>query len=173
MGEVIRTAPERIYLITGDECPRDANFADLSEVTWCEDDVGGGIEYVRADLAEAKLRAELERRVPDVSAMARVLSDRAADACNIDCDDNWAMYGQEYIDDVQAMLAAAPSAPKADDPVKVQMLEALDTARDYVYSELENRKSALAGHPNKWEKEERDLAQVDAAIAAARKGEVE
>lgn len=59
----------------------------------------------------AKLRAELERRAADVSAMARVLSDRAADACNIDRGDNWAMYGQEYIDDVHAMLAAAPSAP--------------------------------------------------------------
>lgn len=44
--------------------------------------------------------------VPDVSVMARVLSDRSADACNIDRTDNWAMYGQEYIEDVQAMLAA-------------------------------------------------------------------
>ena len=45
--------------------------------------------------------------MPDVSAMAKVLSDRAADACNIDRTDNWAMYGQEYIDDVQAMLEVA------------------------------------------------------------------
>ena len=45
--------------------------------------------------------------MPDVSAMAKVLSDRAADACNINRDDNWAMYGQEYIDDVQAMLEVA------------------------------------------------------------------
>ncbi len=45
--------------------------------------------------------------VPDVSAMARVLSDRSADACNIDRTDNWAMYGQEYIEDVRAMLAAS------------------------------------------------------------------
>ena len=45
--------------------------------------------------------------VPDVSAMAKVLSDRSADACNIDRTDNWAMYGQEYIEDVRAMLAAS------------------------------------------------------------------
>lgn len=45
--------------------------------------------------------------MPDVSAMAKVLSDRSADACNIDRGDNWAMYGQEYIDDVEAMLSAA------------------------------------------------------------------
>ena len=44
--------------------------------------------------------------LPDVSAMAKVLSDRSADACNIDRTDNWAMYGQEYIEDVRAMLAA-------------------------------------------------------------------
>ena len=53
--------------------------------------------------------------VPDVSAMARVLSDRSADACNIDRIDNWAMYGQEYIEDVQAMLAAAPAQPAVHD----------------------------------------------------------
>lgn len=47
--EVARTAPERIYLVIGGECPSDASFAELSEVTWCEDDVdGNGIEYVRA-----------------------------------------------------------------------------------------------------------------------------
>ena len=49
--------------------------------------------------------------VPDVSAMARVLSDRSADACNIDRDDNWAMYGQEFIEDVRAMLAAVSKGP--------------------------------------------------------------
>lgn len=73
------------------------------------DALAGKIATLEAE--NAKLRAELERRAADVSAMARVLSDRAADACNIDRGDNWAMYGQEYIDDVHAMLAAAPSAP--------------------------------------------------------------
>ncbi len=64
--------------------------------------------------------------MPDVSAMAKVLSDRAADACNINRDDNWAMYGQEYIDDVQAMLAAAPSAPATVQGVNQQLLETLE-----------------------------------------------
>lgn len=53
--------------------------------------------------------------VPDVSAMARILADRNADACNVNREDNWAIYGQDYIDDVyRAMLAAAPAAPAAD-----------------------------------------------------------
>jgi len=52
--------------------------------------------------------------VPDVSAMARILADRNADACNVNREDNWAIYGQDYIDDVTAMLAAAPAAPAAD-----------------------------------------------------------
>ena len=50
----------------------------------------------------------------DVSAMAKVLSDRSADACNIDRGDNWAMYGQEYIDDVEAMLSVARLNGKED-----------------------------------------------------------
>lgn len=45
--------------------------------------------------------------VPDVSAMAKVLSDRVADARCVDPDDNWKIYGQEYIEDVRAMLAAS------------------------------------------------------------------
>lgn len=49
-------------------------------------------------------------QVRDVSAMARVLSDRQADSCNVDRDDQWKIYGQDFIDDVTAMLAAAPSA---------------------------------------------------------------
>ncbi|HHW2860389.1 TPA: hypothetical protein ACUUCQ_005159 [Pseudomonas aeruginosa] len=52
---IVKTAPERIYLIVGDECPRDADFGELSEVTWCEDEHAAGIEYVRADKARAAL----------------------------------------------------------------------------------------------------------------------
>ena len=48
-------------------------------------------------------------QVPDVSAMARALSDRQADACNVDRDDQWKLYGNDFIEDVKAMLAAAPA----------------------------------------------------------------
>ena len=68
------------------------------------------------DLAYEAFRAgaawqRAQGAVLDVSAMAKVLSDRSADACNIDRIDNWAMYGQEYIEDVQAMLAAVSKGP--------------------------------------------------------------
>ena len=46
--EVARTAPDRIYLVIGEECPADASFHELADVTWCEDDIdGNGIEYLR------------------------------------------------------------------------------------------------------------------------------
>ena len=48
------------------------------------------------------------------------------------------------------------------------LLAALETARDYVAGELEYRKQALAGYPDKWRTEEQDLAAIDAAIAKAR-----
>ena len=67
--------------------------------------------FYGALLAAAPATPAAQVAVPDVSAMAKVLSDRSADACNIDRTDNWAMYGQEYIEDVQAMLAAAPEHP--------------------------------------------------------------
>lgn len=61
--------------------------------------------------------------VPDVSSMARILADRNADACNVNREDNWAIYGRDYIDDVTAMLAASPAAPAADAGL-VEALEA-------------------------------------------------
>ena len=64
-------------------------------------------DMIEALSAAAQSTPAAQGAVPEVSAMARVLSDRSADACNIDRDDNWAMYGQEYIEDVQAMLAAS------------------------------------------------------------------
>jgi hypothetical protein len=49
---VASTAPERIFLVIGEDCPPSAKFSDLDEVTWCEDRVcSNDIEYVRADLA--------------------------------------------------------------------------------------------------------------------------
>ena len=54
------------------------------------------------------------------------------------------------------LIAAAPD-----------LLEALRISRDYVAADLEHRKQAFAGYPQKWETEERDLAAIDAAIAKA------
>ena len=79
--------------------------------------VSGGMEecIYLADAVWNAIEAAWQRAqgaVLDVSAMAKVLSDRSADACNIDRTDNWAMYGHEFIDDVQAMLDA-PAQPAA------------------------------------------------------------
>ena len=68
---LIQTAPERIYLIVGAYCPRDVDFNELTEVSWCENDIDDGIEYVRADKARAAMAQpspapELER--PEVVA---------------------------------------------------------------------------------------------------------
>lgn len=67
--------------------------------------------FYDALLAAAPAAPAAQGAVPDVSAMARVLSDRAASACSVDPDDNWKIYGQEYIEDVRAMLSAAPAHP--------------------------------------------------------------
>ena len=65
------------------------------------------------------------------------------------------------------MLAAAPSAPKADDPVKQMLLEALDGMMQ-VYG----GSKCIDGLP-KSSTELELLDEARAAIAAARKGEGE
>ncbi len=42
-----------------------------------------------------------------VVAAARVLSDRQAAACNVDCGDMWKLHGNDFIDDARAALEAA------------------------------------------------------------------
>lgn len=61
-----------------------------------------------------------------------------------------------YIEADANLIAAAPD-----------LLEALETARDYVYSALVDRKAAFAGYPDKWRQEAEDLEAIDAVIAKA------
>lgn len=42
-------------------------------------------------------------------AAARVLSDRQAAACNVDCGDMWKMHGNDFLEDARAALEAAHS----------------------------------------------------------------
>lgn len=49
---VVATAPERIYLVIGSDCPNQARFGDLGDVAWSAQDVDeNGICYIRSDLA--------------------------------------------------------------------------------------------------------------------------
>jgi hypothetical protein len=47
-----------------------------------------------------------------VSAAARVLSDRVAASCNVDCGDMWMLHGNDSIEDARAMLEAAEAKIK-------------------------------------------------------------
>ena len=105
--------------------------------------------------------------VPDVSAMAKVLSDRAASACCVDPDDNWKIYGQDYITDVRAMLAAAPAHPaERQEQGEVQrMREALERATKLL--------SAAAGYATKMEPMPAKLLNaIDAELDASTGQEV-
>ena len=63
------TAPERIYLVIGEDCPADARFSDLADVSWWHEKIDGGIEYVRADLASlpAPQGEQQDSRTPTVA----------------------------------------------------------------------------------------------------------
>lgn len=74
---------------------------------------------------------------------------------------------------VTCLVSNCETDPEADvaDALLVaaahDLLEALQIARDYVAADIENRKQAFAGYPQKWTTEEQDLAAIDAAIAKA------
>jgi hypothetical protein len=65
----VKTSPERIYLVIGDNLEDGDEFNDLDEVTWCQDkQYDTDIEYVRADvvceIVAAELRKAQEGREP-------------------------------------------------------------------------------------------------------------
>jgi len=56
-------APPRIFLVIGEDCPRDAQWDQLEEVTWCADKIDdNSIEYVRADTARAQIDSVTRER---------------------------------------------------------------------------------------------------------------
>lgn len=74
----------------------------------------------------------------------------------------------ESVEELRARIAPAWNRRAQDFDAMRQRVELLErllsTARDYVYSELEERKAAMAGYPHKWQQEEADLAEIDAAL---------
>lgn len=63
------------------------------------------IEAKLRELNEAPQRKPLTDEM--VLAAARMLSDRQAAACNVDCGDVWKLHGNDFIDDARAALEAA------------------------------------------------------------------
>lgn len=47
-----------------------------------------------------------------ISAVARVLSDRASEDCGVDKDDNWKTYSENYLNDAHVALGATAAAPQ-------------------------------------------------------------
>lgn len=52
LPNVAKTAPAKIHLVIGEDCPPEADFTDCDEVTWCSQKIdANSITYIRADLA--------------------------------------------------------------------------------------------------------------------------
>ena len=110
--------------------------------------------------------------VPDISAMARILADRNADACNVNREDNWAIYGQDYIYDVTAMLSTAPAAPAADAGM-VDMYRHLQKVTPYRFKKIQDASITDGGDVMYLHKDRFDAALLaDMAAHCAAKGVV-
>lgn len=77
---------------------------------------------------------EAARPAPMVVAAARELCKRASEACNVDFEDNWKIYGGDFIADAEAALKAAGA------------LELLEALRDMVsdHADLSDKTLAFA-----------------------------
>ena len=68
------------------------------------------IAELEAELATLKAKAA----VPDRVAMAKALCNYHADLCGVSRDDQWFIFSDAFLNDVDVMLAAAPAQPQSD-----------------------------------------------------------
>src|SRR5690554_577180 len=81
----------------------------------------------------------------------------------------WSLCKEIYKSMAKSAMLSAQHAEQQPAPGVAGLVEALEIARDYVFSSLEEKKLALAGYPQMWRGEQDDLAMIDATIAAHRK----
>ena len=101
---------------TSTEQPEALRLAECLErdtqMNWPDYDnqVGAAAELRRLHTRVQELEAAQAQRVPMtewlIAKAARVLSDRAAESCGIDAEDQWKIYAEVFKDDARAMLAA-------------------------------------------------------------------
>lgn len=77
----MKNIPERIYLNLGDSVPENADFRDLSEVTWSEDRVtDNDVEY-----ALASQWISVDERLPEDDRYFYLVADARMDPLGVDC----------------------------------------------------------------------------------------
>lgn len=87
--------------------------SDNNEWPQCVERSGDSYKLMQTKLkweAWQAARAQPAQAVPSESAVvagARVLNQRAAESCGVNADDQWAIYAEDFKDDVRAVLAAA------------------------------------------------------------------
>jgi hypothetical protein len=85
-------------------------LASEIECSIFEEHVVPALEVARKVLATQQPEPRDEVTEAMISAAAKSLSDRGADECNINRDDNWMIYGEQYRQDAMAALEAAAKA---------------------------------------------------------------
>lgn len=68
------------------------------------------VDVQRIPAAPVAAPAPSEWTDAQVSAAGRALADRSAAECNVDKDDNWKVYGHDFIEDARLALTAARAA---------------------------------------------------------------
>lgn len=78
---------------------------DCNDEICCMPNSRASRDELRAAISGAAPKAALTD--DQIKKMARYLSDRAADDCGVHREDNWMIYGGEYVNDIKAALAVA------------------------------------------------------------------
>jgi hypothetical protein len=111
-GLLDKTAPDRIWLqidTGGDRDDREESWiAGMDDgVSWCADSIGGlEIQYVRADLASPQ-HASVVIDDAMILKTARHLCQKSSYICNVNEEDNWKLYSEEFCSEAFMTLHVA------------------------------------------------------------------
>lgn len=90
------------------------------------------------------------KHTPMVVAAARALNKRCADACGIDAEDQWKIYGAEFLEDAQFVLDAAgasdllASLKEADEDFEREGFDKECSYRDHIIAAIDKATGGAA-----------------------------
>ena len=102
-------------------------YGHLSAATKLNEALQSELNEKRENICSLLIELDAVPKMPSVSAMAKALSDKHADEAGVNRADTWKQYSQDYIEDVEYMLADAPHVSftdegKSDDDTRISLI---------------------------------------------------
>ena len=165
----VKTSPERIHLVIGDNLEDGDEFNDLDEVTWCQDkQYDTDIEYVRADVVSEIVAAELRKAQEGREPVGEVVI-RTYQAALGPVELATATLFTALPDGTKLYTSPPPKSDEARDAERWHMADLINRESN-LHPDSRKHQVALSAYRDAFKSGLDFCAAIDAALAAQQKG---